>query len=349
MCFGDTCSSSVLTLIITQRTFRITAVEKTTKHTDRIYEILQSPDPGAFQYEGEKIIESWKRCLETHRLEPHSTKAPEILTSTELEDVRNQIEQFINIAKPELIRLHQMLSGNNYFVLLTNADGVCVDFRCSPALESIVKDFKLYPGSLWPEYMQGTNGAALCIDTGSPVSIVMDEHFSSRYTSLTCTVAPIFDEHGTLIAALDVTTSHTTDHQAQVLIRNIVVNAAKRIEKNYFHHIFNDDIIIRLSCFHDFSELASVGLLALDDNEKIIAASDGTMEFLGINDREKLLKKPVEEILGIPLEQCIQPARPSSNPPPPPPPPTLIDILSPYSLTVICLLTRAKIVYLLAI
>lgn len=227
------------------------------------------------------IEASWRRCVFAHGIEPHKVRQPVILSHVEVTPLRDQFDVLKSIFAPELDRLHERLAKLDYVVLLANADGITVDVRCSTEIDKEARDSGLYPGVIWKEDFQGTNGVGTCLATGQPISVVMDDHFAIHNTPLTCTVAPIYSPDQELIAALDVSTPRPTDHQTQQLVMQIVANAARRIENQLFMAQFQTDhAIVALSQDSQFSDLASSTLLAMSSNGRVAAWSPAAKTLL---------------------------------------------------------------------
>ncbi|MFM9709746.1 hypothetical protein ACKI2E_43795, partial [Streptomyces galilaeus] len=71
--------------------------------------------------------------------------------------------------------------------------------------------------------------------------------FRRRNAGLTCSVAPIFDATGGLIAVLDVSSMGPTDRQAEALALDRVDQAARRIGLFQFGRSFRDAWLVRLT------------------------------------------------------------------------------------------------------
>ena len=97
----------------------------------------------------------------------------------------------------------------------------------------------LWTGGVWSEKYEGTNGIGTCIVDQRAVTIDRDQHFFTRNSGLFCTTAPIFDEHGDLAAALDVSSCRgdLTEGFAR-LIASAVADAARFIEAENFRLAF---------------------------------------------------------------------------------------------------------------
>ena len=86
---------------------------------------------------------------------------------------------------------------------------------------------------------KGTNGIGTALAEQRALTIHRDQHFRSKNTALSCTVAPIFDHRGRLIAAIDVSSARWDLTEDFVkLISVAVVDAARRVEAENFRLAF---------------------------------------------------------------------------------------------------------------
>jgi transcriptional regulator of acetoin/glycerol metabolism len=60
------------------------------------------------------ILNSWKRCIETHRLEPSSLKEAYILPSYELKLHQERTDRLIHTARHALEMLYKQISGQHF-------------------------------------------------------------------------------------------------------------------------------------------------------------------------------------------------------------------------------------------
>lgn len=128
-----------------------------------------------------------------------------ILTEYELSERREALGDLIACSKLEMTTLYQQLADPELAVVLVDAGGVIVHQVSSvPFAEAVAPDgFRV--GALWSEREAGTNGMGTCLAERDCIAVCQHEHFYPRYTSLTCSAAPIFDDSGEIAGVLDVT------------------------------------------------------------------------------------------------------------------------------------------------
>ena len=216
---------------------------------------------------------SWIRSVTEHGLEPDHIVEPQVLTRAELLECRAPVEELSALSSPEIDRLYQRLCDHAEVVMLTSAEGVVVHFRSAPSVVDRCSNLRVLPGSIWTEDRQGTTGVGLCLREQKPLSVVMEEHFATRLTPLSCTVAPIFGAEGQLAGVLNVTSMQSTNHALQAVLRELVASSARRIENVFFDRRHARVRVLRLSRHDDFCDGAAEARLALDDGGRIIDAT----------------------------------------------------------------------------
>jgi transcriptional regulator of acetoin/glycerol metabolism len=153
----------------------------------------------------DSVAQSWTRCLKEFRLDPARFVMPPVLTQPELTARREAASDLIACSKLEMTTLYQQLADPELAVVLVDADGVIVHQVASvPFGEAIAAD-GLRVGALWSEREAGTNGMGTCLAERECIAVYQHEHFYPRYTSLTCSAAPIFNDRGEVAGVLDVT------------------------------------------------------------------------------------------------------------------------------------------------
>ncbi|WP_164881873.1 sigma-54-dependent Fis family transcriptional regulator [Paenirhodobacter populi] len=262
-------------------------------HRMRTLPLMEIPEGLPAMVEG-----SWRRCLETHRLSPDFTRRADVLSYGELRETLDQEERLIRSATPEIDRLFRRLAPDACSVSLASAQGVKLLYRCDPYHMDDLKRTGVLPGSIWAEDMQGTNGIGTCLLERRPLSIVGNEHFNRALSGITCSVAPIFVSHGVLAGVLNITALRGIDSQAVRLLNDVVTRSARRIEAHLFQLRNAGYRLIRLSADGDFSDPATLSLVALDDAGQIVDFTP---------DAPVMLRRAADELPQTRLDQIIEP------------------------------------------
>ena len=245
---------------------------------------------------------SWLRSVDEHHLEPDRIPEPDVLTHAELLDRRVLIEELSVLSIPEVERLYQRLAAHAQVVMLTDAEGIAVLYRCSAAVLDRCTTLRVLPGSIWTERSQGTNGIGMCLREQRPLSVVKEEHFATKLAGLSCTVAPIFGPEGRLAGILNVSSLQGTDHAMQAVLRELVASSARRIENCCFDRRHARARVLRLSRHDDFCDGAAEARVALDDSGRIIDATPVAQRLLaaaGVGASAGLIGKKFGAVVGV--------------------------------------------------
>ncbi|HEY1608728.1 MAG TPA: sigma-54-dependent Fis family transcriptional regulator, partial [Paraburkholderia sp.] len=256
----------------------------------------------ALHTSSDSVTQSWTRCVNEFHLDPSRFVAPPILTDRELAARREALSDLIACSKLEMTTLYQQLADPELAVVLTDSEGVIVHQVASvPFAETVAADgFRV--GALWGEREAGTNGMGTALAERDCVAVRQHEHFYPRYTSLTCSAAPIFDDRGEIAGVLDVTSRSTLLQQHSLVLvgmsRQMIEN--RLIDARYRH--------ANMIHFHSRPEFVGTlhgGKLAVGDDSTVLAANRSALFQLGFRSLAELRGKRIEEAFNASLEDMI--------------------------------------------
>ncbi|TNC74735.1 sigma-54-dependent Fis family transcriptional regulator [Rubellimicrobium roseum] len=226
-------------------------------------------------------MQSWRRCVEQYGLDPARPSPAHIVTETRLREHREQAERLIAIARSGLEALFRQIVGQNYVLMLADAQGVTVDYFGDPRFEEDLRRAGLYLGADWSEDLAGTCGIGSCLVAGEPVTIHQTDHFDLMHTRLSCTAAPIFDASGVLAAVLDISLLRSPQPKiSQSLAMNLVRTSARRIEMANLMAMTRGDWVLRFSTMPEFLDVDPEAAVALDGTGHIIGLTRGAQQAL---------------------------------------------------------------------
>ncbi|TIP05917.1 MAG: sigma-54-dependent Fis family transcriptional regulator [Mesorhizobium sp.] len=242
------------------------------EHIREIEEVLS----GARSVRDDIVVQSWLRCIDTHRLDPARPTEAYIVPDTQLREHREQSERLIAIARSGLETLFKQVAGQNYVLLLADAKGVTVDFLGDPLFMDQLRTAGLYLGSEWSESRTGTCGVGSCIVTGEAMTIHQTDHFDTTHTPLSCTAAPIFDTEGELTAVLDISLLRSPQPKvSQNLALHLVTASARRIELANLMAQMHSEWVLRFSRSPEFLDVDPEAAVALDASGRILGTTRG--------------------------------------------------------------------------
>ncbi|MGY2490625.1 sigma-54-dependent Fis family transcriptional regulator [Cupriavidus sp. CP313] len=217
------------------------------------------------------IQNSWRRCVHQYGLDPSRMQEARILPQPRLREHQERIDDFARIARHGLQSLYGQVAGLGYVVLLTDAQGVTVDYIGEARSDAALRHAGLYLGAEWSESGAGTCAVGTALATGQALTVHQADHFDATHIPLTCTAAPLFDTHGNLHAILDI--SALTSPQAkdsQGLALQMVRIYAAHIENANFLRAHRRDWILKLNVAPEFVDVNPEYLLALDEAGRIV-------------------------------------------------------------------------------
>ncbi|MFD1344740.1 sigma-54-dependent Fis family transcriptional regulator, partial [Litorisediminicola beolgyonensis] len=248
------------------------------------------------------VAASWRRCVENYGMDPTRADPAHIVTETQLREHREQSERLIATARSGLQSLFKQVAGQNYVLLLADAQGVCVDFFGDPRFEDELRAAGLYLGSDWTEELAGTCGVGSCIVTGEAVTIHQSDHFGLAHTPLSCTAAPIHDTKGELSAVLDISLLRSpSPKSSQNLAMGLVTASARRVEMANLMAMTRRDWVLRVSTSPEFLEVDPEAAVALDGSGVILGMTSGARTALA-PDGETLIGRRIDELMELSVD-----------------------------------------------
>lgn len=255
------------------------------------------------------VVQSWLRCLDKHGLDPTARAEAYILPDTALRQHRQRSADLISIARSGIDDLYKLVAGQNYVLLLSDRDGVTVEYLGEDTQKQDLRRSGLYMGAEWSEARAGTCALGACIETGEPLIIHQSDHFDVTHGGLSCTAAPIYDTAGSLAAVLDISLlSSPLARASQFLALNLVRQTARRIEMANIMAESRSDWVLRLASSPDFLDVDPEAALTLDAGGHVIGMTNGAARLmartLGHDWRkgQGLIGRHVSEVFELGLE-----------------------------------------------
>lgn len=260
-------------------------------HVETVFRTVESGSAPAVS----RIAASWRRSIDKHGLHPGERQAPDRLNETALRRRRDEVGSFLQVAAPKLDQLFGLVGQSGCTVVLTDAEGVILDQRCTAADADVFDEWGLAQGTDWSEAAVGTNGVGTCIAEERNVIVHRDEHFLARISSMSCIDAPIYGPDGFIAGALDVSSARSDQTEAfNRLISAMVAQTARQIEVDAFRAAFSGSRIV----FADKDTSDSATLLAVDSDDIVVGATRGARTAFGLGATGPLSPLPASDLLG---------------------------------------------------
>ena len=264
------------------------------------------------------VLESWRRCLDTYQLDPAKAREAVIVSETCLREHRQRAEDLVHIARSGLERLYRQVAEQNYVLLLSDRQGVTVEFLGDPSFNNNLRKAGLYLGSEWSEPRAGTCAVGACIATGEALTIHQTDHFDVTHTPLSCTAAPIYDTQGALTAVLDISLlSSPILKTSQNMARHLVSSTVRRIELANLMASSRHDLVLRFAGAPEFLDVDPEAALSVDGSGRITGMTHAAARLLaasrGLDWRmpERLLGERVEEFFEAGFDELASLTRSS--------------------------------------
>ncbi|MES9826711.1 MAG: sigma-54-dependent Fis family transcriptional regulator [Candidatus Thiodiazotropha sp.] len=250
----------------------------------------------------EQIIRSWERCLNDHILDPEHQPEKIVVDHADLKERQEKYSNLSAIAFSEMTNLYQQVAGSGHSILLTDSDGVIVNYVSDPVFTNTAANTGLQLGAVWAEHTQGTNGMGTCLIEKRPLIVHKNDHFFSQNTHLSCSAAPILDPTGELIAVLDAS-SHSRQAQQHTMV--LVNMSAQLIENRLFLRSMRGNYILRFHSRPEFISTLGEGVLAFDGEGYIKAANRSALFQLDMTNIKSLLGQRIETLFDIHMSNAL--------------------------------------------
>nr|WP_209262490.1 sigma-54-dependent Fis family transcriptional regulator [Thiorhodococcus minor] len=256
-------------------------------------------------------LESWRRCRDDYGLHPGSPPDAVIMPPDELRERQEHARRLLEIARHEMTSLYQQLAGSGHAIILTDRDGVLLNYIGDPMFTDMAANVSLQTGAIWSETYQGTNGIGTCVVEKKPLVIHKTAHFFTRNARLTCAAAPIFDPNGNVLAILDASSEAELAQQHTMVLLNM---SAQMIENRVFFCALKEAYVFRCHSRAEFIGTLGEGLIAFRPDGRVLAANRSAMFQLGVESPQDMVGKEIQELFTISLPMLIKRAHSQSCP-----------------------------------
>lgn len=223
------------------------------------------------------VKNSHERCKK-YQLDKELVISKKIIEGPDLNLKLIENQELIMTAKPFIENLCDFVRGSNFFVLLTDRDGCILNVSGDPEIVQRASELRMVPGAYMAEACIGTNAMGTSIEEDCPVQISGDEHFINAYHAWTCSGAPIHDENGNIIGALDLTGASDAVHSHTLGMVVAAVSAIESIMRlNQKHQQLDKSKVLIESLFNSIKE----GIVFADLEGNIISSNDQACRMFG--------------------------------------------------------------------
>jgi transcriptional regulator of acetoin/glycerol metabolism len=265
-------------------------------HIKHMHSVIESRLKLGAVATGNRIVQSWIRCLDDYNLDPETCDEPVIVGHAELQEREERLADVQQVAKVEMANLYQQLAGSGYAIMLTDADGVLLNFFGDPGFTHAASKTGLMQGAVWSERLQGTNGMGTCLIEKRPVTVHQDEHYLVRNIGISCAAAPICNHQGDIVAVLDASGESRLAQQHTLALVNMSV---QMIENRVFLHQFRHEYILRFHNRPEFVGTLSEGAIAFNAAGSVLAATRCARFQLGSQHPASLVGSDISALFNV--------------------------------------------------
>ena len=215
------------------------------------------------------ISDSWSRCI-TKGLNPFKNPKQSIISSSELNQIKEQNESLRKIVIPEIELLYSQIAGTNFMVAYSDDKGLVLDTIYDKTCLQTDVGKSVIPGSIWAEKICGTNGLGLSVELKKPTIVSGKEHFFVAHEKISCFASPIINYDGKTIGIIDASTDSKSREQHTLALVKLTTRS---IETKLFIKKFSNELILSFHPRQEYLSTTSVGMLAINGDGMIVGAN----------------------------------------------------------------------------
>ena len=237
------------------------------------------------------VAQSWLNCVE-NGVNPTGGKGRVEIDQFILQEKLEQYAAIVRTAKPFMQNLYQFFRSSGFIVVLADTQGYILENFGDDTCLKNAHYLNFIPGANWGELQVGTNAIGLVLSGKSPVQISGCEHFCREHHWWTCAAAPILDEHGRMVAVLDISGPCQSVYPHTL---GMVVAAAEaitmqlRIQRQY------REVVLAHQRMNGVFNIMSEGIIIVDRNGLIH----------NVNGTTRKLFKATDDVVGQPVEAAF--------------------------------------------
>lgn len=232
------------------------------------------------------------------------------LAAGQLQGMLEESRLLFQQAAPVMETLYGQIANTHSMVLLTSAQGVVLHSLGDSDFLEKASRVALVPGMDWSEQTKGTNAIGTALIEQAPVTVLGDQHYMRVNQALTCSCAPIFDPHGQVVGALDVTGDHRSHHQHTLAL---VRMSAQMIENQMFAASFPDAMRLHFHARAEFLGTLVEGIAVFTPDGRFLSANRSAQFQLGLS-FAALQAHTFSSLFGLPVSMLHEWFRTSTAP-----------------------------------
>ncbi|MEY1662819.1 sigma-54-dependent Fis family transcriptional regulator [Isoalcanivorax beigongshangi] len=201
----------------------------------------------------------------------------------------------VDAAVPVLEQLsgHLRQRPERSLLILANAEARVLAIEGHSSTHPTLRD--LAPGVCWSECHRGTNALGTALVEQKPTLIGYGEHFLDRLSPFSCTAVPIRKPDGSVHGVIDLTQMGPLPQPEDWF--SLLNLSANYIERRLFSSQYADHLVIAFHPRQQYLDSSWQGLLALDDDGRILALNDPACQLFA-QSRDHLVGKRADRLVA---------------------------------------------------
>ncbi|HWP97809.1 MAG TPA: sigma-54-dependent Fis family transcriptional regulator [Syntrophomonadaceae bacterium] len=240
-----------------------------------------------------EIMESWHRCY-VAGVDPHDGTCYHLLRPVELNELLEKRKEFIDIARPFMLKLYEFVKGSGFIVMLTDERGYILEAFGDEDTLAWAEKINFKKGAKWTEEEVGTNAIGTGVLLQKPIQTSGAEHYCYKHHGWTCSASPIFDKKGRMVGVLDMSGPVNGTHLHTL---GMVVAAVEAIMDQMRIQEKNRQLTMANNRMTNVFLTMSDGVIVINEQGVIMNINPVAKQIIGKSDRE-LVGHSIQEILG---------------------------------------------------
>ena len=236
---------------------------------------------------------SHKRCAD-YGIEKSRPCPITILEGKALAALQEKNVGLINIARPFIEILYELLKGSGFSIYLSDKDGVVLTTIGDQDILDDQAKVGIVVGADMSEKSAGTNAIGTALYENCSIQTSGEDHFITAFHIWTCSAAVIHDEDGGIAGCLNLTGRRQQAHPHTL---GLVVAAVKSIENQLKVEKTQKELFKTNQYLNRVMDSINSGIFTTDTNGTVIAINSSLCGMLDISEEESI-NKNADGILG---------------------------------------------------
>ncbi|MDD3225759.1 MAG: sigma 54-interacting transcriptional regulator [Clostridium sp.] len=240
----------------------------------------------------EIVNKSHKRCS-SYGIKKDIPCPSRILNDKEFNMIIQKNKELIEIARPFMEILYNVLKRSGFSLYFTEKDGVVLTIIGDEDIIEEQTKMGIIEGADMSEKSAGTNGIGTAIFEDSSLQISGEQHFINVFHVWTCSSAVIHSEDGNIIGCLNLTGRRQLAHPHTL---GLVVAAVKSIENHLKVEKTQKELFKTYQYLNKIMNSLNLGIFAVDTGGVIKAINNSACDMLYIKE-EEVINRNVDTVL----------------------------------------------------